>query len=34
LLVEIEGDARFRRHIAGHVETGLDSMTDPAMGEA
>jgi phospholipase C len=31
LLVETEDDADFRRHFAGHVETGLDSMTAPAM---
>jgi phospholipase C len=34
LLVEAQGDADFRRHFAGHVETGLDSMTDPAMAKA
>jgi phospholipase C len=33
LVVEIDADARFQRHIAGHVETGLDSVTDPAMGK-
>jgi phospholipase C len=33
LLVEVDGDVRFRRHIAGHVETGRDSVTDPAMGK-
>ena len=26
-------DVRFARHLAGHVETGRDSMTDPAIGE-
>jgi phospholipase C len=31
LMVEAGRDGRFQRHIAGHVETGLDSMTDPAM---
>ena len=30
----VETDAHFKRHIAGHVETGRDSMTDPAMGKA
>lgn len=34
LQVEAEGDADFRRHFAGHVETGRDSMTDPAMAKA
>ena len=30
----VETDPHFKRHIAGHVETGRDSMTDPAMGKA
>jgi phospholipase C len=30
----VETDSHFKRHIAGHVETGRDSMTDPAMGKA
>jgi phospholipase C len=38
LIVELEAhgevDPHFKRHIAGHVETGRDSMTDPAMGKA
>jgi phospholipase C len=32
LLVESKLDAAFQRHVAGHVETGKDSMTDPAIG--
>ena len=32
LLVEADGDAKFRRHFAGHVETGRDSVSDPLMG--
>jgi phospholipase C len=28
----VESEPHFIRHIAGHVETGRDSMTDPAMG--
>jgi phospholipase C len=31
LLVEADGDAKFRRHLAGHVETGRDSVSDPLM---
>jgi phospholipase C len=34
LLVEADGDAKFRRHFAGHVETGRDSISDPAMAKA
>jgi phospholipase C len=34
LLVEVEADAHFQRHIAGHLETGRDSVTDPAIGKA
>ena len=30
----VETEPHFKRHIAGHVETGHDSMTDPAMGRA
>jgi phospholipase C len=33
LLVSVDGDAHFLRHVAGHVETGRDSVTDPAMGK-
>jgi phospholipase C len=32
LRVTTSADARFERHLAGHVETGKDSMTDPAIG--
>jgi phospholipase C len=31
--VEVEADAHFHRQIAGHVETGRDSITDPAIGK-
>jgi phospholipase C len=31
LLVEVEADAVYRRQLAGHVETGRDSVTDPAI---
>ncbi len=34
LLVGIDGDAKFQRHFAGHVETGRDSVSDPATGPA
>jgi phospholipase C len=33
-MVGVSADVLFLRHIAGHVETGRDSMTDPAMGKA
>jgi phospholipase C len=32
LTVRVESDAGFRRQLAGHVETGRPSMTDPAIG--
>jgi phospholipase C len=32
--VRIDGDDRFERRIAGHVETGQASTSDPAMGSA
>jgi phospholipase C len=32
LTIEVESDHTFRRRLAGHVETGCDSMTDPAIG--
>jgi phospholipase C len=32
LSVEVESDAGFLRRLAGHVETGRDSRTDPAIG--
>jgi phospholipase C len=31
LVVEVSSDSTFQRHIAGHVETGEDSITDPAI---
>jgi len=30
--VQVEGDAGFLCHLAGHVETGKDSVSDPAIG--
>jgi phospholipase C len=32
--VKGESDASFERQLAGHIETGRDSMTDPAIGAA
>jgi phospholipase C len=32
LIVRVEGDAAFEYRLAGHVETGEDSMTDPVLG--
>jgi phospholipase C len=32
LIVRVNGDAAFEYRLAGHVETGEDSMTDPALG--
>jgi phospholipase C len=32
LTIEVESDATFRRQLAGHVETGFESMSDPALG--
>jgi phospholipase C len=32
LTVRVDSDARFRRQLAGHVETGRPSVTDPAIG--
>jgi len=32
LTVTVDSDASFRRRLAGHVETGRDSVTDPAIG--
>jgi phospholipase C len=34
LLVEVEADAVYRRQLAGHVETGRDSVTDPAIASS
>jgi phospholipase C len=30
--IEVDSDAHFRRRVAGHLETGRDGLTDPAMG--
>jgi phospholipase C len=32
LTVRVDSDARFERHLAGHLETGRASVTDPAIG--
>jgi phospholipase C len=32
LVVTIDGDTTFERRIAGHVETGKNSTSDPGMG--
>jgi phospholipase C len=32
LVIRVDGDAAFEYRLAGHVETGRDSMTDPALG--
>jgi phospholipase C len=32
LTIEVESDASFKRQLAGHVETGSDSTSDPALG--
>jgi phospholipase C len=32
LTVNVDSDANFRRQLAGHVETGRPSVTDPAIG--
>jgi phospholipase C len=32
LVIEVNTDTSFQRQIAGHVETGGESMTDPAIG--
>jgi phospholipase C len=32
LAVEVESNRAFRQHLAGHVETGKDSMSDPGLG--
>lgn len=34
LTVRVDSDASFQRQLAGHVETGRDSVTDPAIGAA
>jgi phospholipase C len=32
LIVQIEGNNTFEYRLAGHVETGRDSFSDPALG--
>jgi hypothetical protein len=32
LVVTVAGDATFKYRLAGHVETGKDSFSDPALG--
>ncbi len=32
LTIEVESDSTFERRLAGHVETGTDSVSDPALG--
>ncbi|MES1210069.1 MAG: phospholipase domain-containing protein [Pseudomonadota bacterium] len=32
LTVTVPSDPNFRQQLAGHVENGRDSMTDPALG--
>ncbi len=32
LIVTVSGDASFKYQLAGHVETGKDSISDPALG--
>jgi phospholipase C len=32
VIVSVQGEAGFERRVAGHVETGEDSMSDPALG--
>jgi phospholipase C len=32
LIVKVAGDASFRYQLAGHVETGKESISDPALG--
>jgi len=32
LIVTVEGDPVFQYRLAGHVETGKDSFSDPALG--
>jgi phospholipase C len=34
IIVQTDSDASFLRRLAGHVETGRDSMSDPAIGAA
>jgi phospholipase C len=32
LVIDVESDAAFRQRVAGHVESGNDSVTDPSLG--
>ncbi|HEY3256521.1 MAG TPA: phospholipase domain-containing protein, partial [Polyangiaceae bacterium] len=32
LSIEVESDSSFKQQLAGHVETGKDSMSDPLLG--
>jgi phospholipase C len=32
LVITVDGDPAFEHRIAGHVENGEDSISDPAMG--
>jgi phospholipase C len=32
LAIAVEGDAQFGCHLAGHLENGEDSISDPMMG--
>jgi phospholipase C len=32
LSITIDSDSTFKRRLAGHVETGKSSMSDPALG--
>jgi phospholipase C len=34
LKVRVDSDASFQRQLAGHVETGKPSVSDPAIGAA
>jgi len=34
LTIQVESDSSFKQQLAGHVETGKDSVTDPAIGAA
>ena len=32
LVIRVTGDSSYEYRLAGHVETGKDSITDPALG--
>jgi phospholipase C len=34
ITIEAETDSTFQKRLAGHLETGEDSMTDPAFGSS